>query len=302
LLSLTQQSYTNFEVIIVEDGSSLSSKEVVVAFEQQLNLRYFFKKNEGQGFARNYGFEQAKGDYFIVLDSDVIVPPDYLKNVWNFLQRFPDTDAFGGPDAAHISFSPMQKAINYAMTSTLVTGGIRGKKKRIGGDYQLRSYNMGVSRKVWEQTGGFKKRDMGEDIEWSIRIKNAEFNIQLIPDAFVYHKRRATLRQFAKQIFSFGRTRILLEDYQKGALKAVHWLPALFLLFVVATLVLWLLYVPLASWMTLILCLWSIAILIDATLQNKSLYIGVLSVFASLTQLLSYGSGFLYQWFTRKKQ
>jgi glycosyltransferase involved in cell wall biosynthesis len=297
LESLTAQSYRHFEVVIVEDGSKIDCKTIVESFAQKIDLKYFSTENQGQGFARNFGFKQAKGDYFIVLDSDVIVPVDYLTSVAAYLKQHPDIEAFGGPDAAHPSFTAVQKAINYAMTATLVTGGIRGKVKRIGGSYQLRSYNLGVSRNVWEKTGGFAKRDMGEDIEWTIRINKAGFQTVLIPEAYVYHKRRGTFSQFAKQIISFGKTRIYLNQLQPGALKLVHWFPAAFSCYLLLCLVLLLLLPKFAVIFAAPLVLWSIAVVVDASIFYRSLTLGLLSYWASLVQLTSYGRGFIQAFF-----
>lgn len=300
LESLLDQSYKNFEVIIVEDGSKIDAKSVVNQFLDKISIQYFVTPNQGQGFARNYGFERAKGEVFIVLDSDVIVPKNYLINIDNFLNQNPEIEAFGGPDAAHHTFSDAQKAINYAMTATLVTGGIRGKKNRIGGSYQLRSYNLGVSRNVWEKTGGFAKRDMGEDIEWTLRINKAGFKTVLIPEAFVYHKRRGTFSQFAKQIISFGKTRIYLDKIQPGALKLIHWFPAVFSIYLTICILSLLFF----SKYTLIICIpliiWSLAVIIDASIFYKSLRLGVMSYWASIVQLTSYGRGFLKAYFFEK--
>lgn len=300
LESLLDQSYKNFEVIIVEDGSKIDAKSVVNQFLDKISIQYFVTPNQGQGFARNYGFERAKGEVFIVLDSDVIVPNNYLINIDNFLNQNPEIEAFGGPDAAHHTFSDVQKAINYAMTATLVTGGIRGKKNRIGGSYQLRSYNLGVSRNVWEKTGGFAKRDMGEDIEWTLRINKAGFKTVLIPEAFVYHKRRGTFSQFAKQIISFGKTRIYLDKIQPGALKLIHWFPAVFSIYL-AICILSLLFFSKYSFIICIpLIIWSLAVMIDASIFYKSLRLGVMSYWASIVQLTSYGRGFLKAYFFEK--
>ena len=203
LVSLTRQSYTNFEVLIIEDGSTLDAREVIATYSQKLNVRYFYKQNAGQGFARNYGFERAEGDYFIIFDSDCLIPENYLETVNNALAKN-WLDAYGGPDAAHENFTDIQKAISYAMTSPFTTGGIRGNKKHVG-TFHPRSFNMGVSKAAWQKSGGFLLTRLGEDIEYSIRIQKNGFKIGLIPDAVVYHKRRTSFTQFYKQLHFFGR-------------------------------------------------------------------------------------------------
>ncbi|HTK18633.1 MAG TPA: glycosyltransferase, partial [Mucilaginibacter sp.] len=223
LESLTLQTYKDFEVLVLEDGSVNDAADIVKTFEDKLNVRYFVKKNEGQGFTRNYGFERAKGDYFIIFDSDCLIPADYLQIVDGYLKTN-WLDAYGGPDDAHPSFTPVQKAISYSMTSPFTTGGIRGNKKAIG-QFHPRSFNMGVSRKVWETVGGFIITRSGEDIEYSIRIHSAGFKIGLIPDAKVYHKRRTDFMQFYKQLHFFGRARINVYKFFPSELKAVHFFP-----------------------------------------------------------------------------
>ena len=206
LESLTKQDFsTDFEVLIIEDGSTQKSESIVEKYKDQLNLTYFFKENSGAGASRNFGMQQALGNYFIILDSDVIVPNQYLSVVKKALEN-DFTDAFGGPDAAHKSFTLLQKAINYSMTSVLTTGGIRGKKQAVG-EFQPRSFNLGLSQKAFSKTNGFSKMKNGEDIDLTFRLRKNGFETQLIEKAFVYHKRRSTIKQFFKQTFGFGTTR-----------------------------------------------------------------------------------------------
>jgi glycosyltransferase involved in cell wall biosynthesis len=224
LETLTLQTYKNFEVLIIEDGSKDDAEAIVKSFADQLDIKYYVKENAGQGFARNYAFERANGDYFIIFDSDCLIPEDYLEIVNNSLAEN-WLDAYGGPDASHPSFTPTQKAISYAMTSPFTTGGIRGNKKSIG-QFHPRSFNMGLSRQVWEKAGGFIITRSGEDIEFSIRIHAMGYKIGLIPRAKVYHKRRTNLLQFYKQIHFFGRARINVYKFFPNELKPVHFFPA----------------------------------------------------------------------------
>eukprot|EP01136_Pigoraptor_vietnamica_P039726 Opistho-1_new@10829 len=226
LATLTKQTYTQFEVLVIEDGSVNDAKSIVDSYTNLLDIKYFVKANEGQGFTRNYGFERAKGDYFVIFDSDCLIPNDYLEIVTDYLFEH-QLDAYGGPDAAHESFTPVQKAISYAMTSPFTTGGIRGNKKHVG-QFHPRSFNMGVSREVWEKVGGFILTRLGEDIEYSIRIHESGFKIGLIPAAKVYHKRRTSFAQFYKQLHFFGRARINIYKHFPKELKLVHFFPAAF--------------------------------------------------------------------------
>ena len=228
LQSLGQQSFKNFEVIIVEDGSTNPCKKEAEQFAEKLIIQYYFKENSGQGFSRNFGFEKANGDYFIVFDSDCIIPHNYLETVDNYLNNTP-LDAYGGPDTADENFTLVQKAINYSMTSIFTTGGIRGSKKHAG-PYHPRSFNMGISRHVYEKTGGYKITRMGEDIEFSIRIIENDFKVGLIQNAYVYHKRRTSLLQFYKQLHFFGRARINVSRFYPKEIKLAHMFPLAFLL------------------------------------------------------------------------
>ena len=213
---------------IIEDGSNKSSEEIVEKYENQLDLKYFYKENSGAGASRNYGMQQATGNYFIILDSDVIVPPQYLSEVKKALKNN-FTDAFGGPDAAHKSFTDLQKAINYSMTSVLTTGGIRGKKKGVG-KFQPRSFNLGLSEVAFSKTNGFSKMKTGEDIDLTFRLWENGFETQLIDKAFVYHKRRSTIRQFFKQTYSFGAARPILNKKYPETAKITYWFPSLFII------------------------------------------------------------------------
>lgn len=301
LASLTQQTYTNFEVLVIEDGSKDKADGVVAEFTDQLRIRYFFKPNSGQGFTRNYGFERAEGDYFVIFDSDALVPPPYFAVVNQRLST-DWLDAYGGPDAAHPDFTPVQKAISYSMTSPFTTGGIRGSKKNLGGTFHPRSFNMGLSRKVYEKTGGYKLSRMGEDIEFAIRIIENGFKTGLIPDAFIYHKRRTSFGQFFRQLRFFGRARINISRYYPGELKLVHTFPALFTLFVVSVPI-WALVSPLLFSLAVgALVLFSGLIVMDATRKEKSVKVGLLSVQAAYVQLIGYGIGFMSEGWKRLRE
>jgi len=297
LATLTKQTYTQFEVLVIEDGSTNDAKEIVASYANRLDVKYFFKPNEGQGFSRNFGFERAKGDYFVIFDSDCLIPADYLEVVSAYLFEH-QLDAYGGPDAAHESFTPVQKAISYAMTSPFTTGGIRGNKKHIG-QFHPRSFNMGVSREVYEQVGGFILTRLGEDIEYSIRIHENGFKIGLIPAAKVYHKRRTSFAQFYKQLHFFGRARINIYKHFPSELKAVHFFPALFTIGLGIMLLCNVLYAPLAYFCDFVFLLIFVLIFFHAWQVNKSIKIAFLSVIASFIQLTAYGLGFIQDFFKR---
>lgn len=299
LETLTQQIYRNFEVLVLEDGSVKDAADIVHSFTGQLNIRYYVKPNEGQGFTRNFGFTLAKGDYFIIFDSDCLIPANYLQAVYHRLTT-DWLDAYGGPDDAHPSFTPIQRAISYAMTSPFTTGGIRGSNKNMGGQFHPRSFNMGLSRQVWEKVGGFIITRLGEDIEYSIRIHSHGFKIGLIPEAKVYHKRRTSFMQYYKQLHFFGRARINISTFFPKELKLVHFFPAFFTLGLIFTLIANILAWPIAQ-----LCNWGLIIFIlliffHAWSKNKSLKVAFLSIIASFIQLTAYGLGFIQDFWKRK--
>jgi glycosyltransferase involved in cell wall biosynthesis len=297
LHTLTKQTYMQFEVLVIEDGSVNDAKAIVNKYAHQLDIQYYFKENEGQGFTRNYGFSRAKGDYFVIFDSDCLIPEDYLEIVKNYLLEH-NLDAYGGPDAAHDSFSPVQKAISYAMTSPFTTGGIRGNKKHIG-QFHPRSFNMGVSREVWETVGGFILTRLGEDIEYSIRIHEHGFKIGLIPAAKVYHKRRTSFSQFYKQLHFFGRARINIYKHFPSELKLVHFFPAVFTIGLIFTLLLHLIYKPFAYICDAGILIYFVMIFIHSWMVNRSLKVAFLSIIASFIQLFAYGLGFIQDFFKR---
>lgn len=300
LESLTQQRFKNFEVIIVEDGSQIKCEEICNSFKEKLNIQYFYKENSGQGFSRNFGFEKAKGDYYIVFDSDCIIPENYFETVDNFLNENP-LDAFGGPDAAMESFTYVQKAISYSMTSFFTTGGIRGGNKQLE-KFRPRSFNMGISKEVFKKTEGYNITRMGEDIEFSIRIEKAGFKTGLIPKAKVYHKRRTKLSQFYKQLFFFGRGRINIFRFYKSELKAVHLLPVIFVLalFFWLSTALW--QLELFKLGAAILAVYFILIGIEAFMKTKNFLVAWLSLITSFIQLFAYGLGFLRESFAYLKK
>lgn len=312
LESLCKQSFKDFEVIIVEDGSSVACKEVCDKYMERLDLKYFLKQNSGPGQSRNYGAERSKGEYLIVLDSDVVLPEDYLQAVEDELLR-QSADAFGGPDRAHDSFTDTQKAISYSMTSFFTTGGIRGGKKKLDKFYP-RSFNMGIRRDVYMQLGGFSKMRFGEDIDFSIRIFDAGYKCRLFPDAWVWHKRRTDMRKFFRQVYNSGIARINLHKRHPGSMKLVHLLPMVFtvgviLLFLVAcfgrVMMVYGNPADFYDWYWLVIAalspilLYSLLIFIDSALQNKSMHIGFISIGAAFVQLFGYGFGFIEAWWKR---
>lgn len=295
LQSLTLQQYSNFEVIIVEDGSTNPCRDVVDSFRDKLSLEYVVKQNSGPGPSRNVGYAVAKGDYFVVFDSDCIIPAEYFKIVDDALRINP-FDAWGGPDRAHKNFTLLQRAMAYSMASVLTTGGIRGGKKGVG-VFQPRSFNMGISRKVFEQTQGFKFNRLAEDIELSIRMRKLSFNVVLIPDAFVYHKRRTSLKQFYQQVSSFGKGRVQVGREHPGEIKITHWFPAAFLIGLFSPVILALFSKPFAWTVIILYGVYFTAIFIDSWRVNKSFAVACLSVPSAFVQLTGYGSGFLKQIF-----
>ena len=330
LESLAGQTYTDFETVVVEDGSSLPCQDVVAKYTDRLSISYYNKPNSGPGQTRNYGVERCTGEYVIVLDSDCILPPDYLQAVDDDLKR-ESADAFGGPDRAHESFTPVQKAINYAMTSFFTTGGIRGSSKKKMDKFYPRSFNMGIRREVYQALGGFSKMRFGEDIDFSIRIFKGGYRCRLFPDAWVWHKRRTDLKKFFKQVHNSGIARINLYKKYPDSLKPVHMLPAVFTLGVSILLLLTLIGVVLmaiglygihqtqqvgypsiagpatmTAFGIIIVCgalspllLFALLICVDSSIRNHSLWIGMLSVPASFIQLIGYGTGFLRAWWKR---
>ena len=314
LSSLLNQTFTDFEVIIVEDGSQKPCDEVCNKYADRLDLHYFMKPNSGPGQSRNYGAERAKGEYLLILDSDVVLPKGYLNAIEEELKREP-ADAFGGSDAAHESFTDTQKAISYSMTSFFTTGGIRGGRKKLDKFYP-RSFNMGIRRDVYMELEGFSKMRFGEDIDFSIRIFKVGKRCRLFPEAWVWHKRRTDFRKFYRQVYNSGIARINLYKKYPESLKLVHLLPMVFtvgVIFLALLLCIGLFFsfapslssASKAIGLFLCICaivpvlLYSLLILLDSTLQNKSIKIGFLSIRAAFVQLMGYGFGFLEAWWKR---
>lgn len=285
LRSLEAQTDRGFEIILVEDGSTQPALPDGKGPEG-LRLKYYRKKNEGRSIARNHGIAGADGDYFIFVDSDCILPPDYIRELRSSLSENP-VDCFGGPDAAHESFSDTQKAINYSMTAFLTTGGIRGGKRSME-KFTPRTFNMGFSREVFEKVGGFREM-FSEDIDMSTRIRNAGFSIALFPDVYVYHKRRVDMKKFWKQVHVFGMSRITLELLYPGSMKLVHWLPAVFTVGAIALVI----GSFFCKWLLIPLLVYLLALWIGGIVATRSLKIGTLGVGAAMVQLTGYGTGFI---------
>ena len=308
LESLSNQTQKDFEVIIVEDGSINPCKDVCNKYAGILSLHYYAKENSGPGQSRNYGAERANGEWLIILDSDVVLPEGYLENVEKSLNS--QLAAFGGPDTAHPDFTPVQKAISYSMTSFFTTGGIRGGKAKLDKFYP-RSFNMGIRRDVYQQLGGFTKMRFGEDIDFSYRIVEAGYQPRLLPEAWVWHKRRTDFKKFFRQVYNSGIARINLEKRHPGTMKLVHLLPTVFTVGVIALILIsavgralmhyvdhdqfyWMCFAP---WIPILF--YSFLICIDSSIKNKSLKVGILSIPAAFVQLMGYGLGFIESWWKR---
>ena len=297
LSSLTKQTDHNFEIIIVDDGSTTKLETVCAKFNSQLKLHYYYKTNSGPGKSRNYGMAKANGNYFIFLDSDTIIPPTYIQSVKHELSTN-YVDAFGGPDDADDSFTNLQKAITFSMTSFLTTGGIRGGKKQIG-KFQPRSFNMGISRKAYEKTGGFADLRVGEDPDLSMRLWENGFETRLFQDSKVIHKRRTSLKKFAKQVYQFGVARPILNQRHPKYVKPTFWFPSLFFVGTLVALLLlfvsfiftehqFILQIPFVLWL-----IYMFMIFIFSSLRFKSAIVGLLSIETTLIQFFNYGYGFL---------
>jgi glycosyltransferase involved in cell wall biosynthesis len=293
LESLVQSDYTAaFEVVLVEDGSTLRCEDIVQKYASRLTISYYFKENSGPGDSRNYGMRKARGDYFIIFDSDCIIPKQYLSEVDKALQ-LNYVDCFGGPDKALDSFSDVQKAINFAMTSFLTTGGIRGGSEKID-KFQPRSFNMGISRKAFEASNGFGNIHPGEDPDLSIRLWNLGFETKLFPNAYVYHKRRIDWDKFSIQVNKFGKARPILNSWYPKHNKLTFFFPSLFIVgFVLAVLLL----VFTFDYLLKLYFIYFLIIFITASYQNKSLKIGYLAVVAVWKQFWGYGLGFMESFF-----
>lgn len=285
--SLTKQTHRNFEVIIVEDGSTVPCRDAVDRYSDRLDIKYIYKENEGRSIARNAGIEASTGNYLVFFDSDCVIPPRYFEVVDKSLSENP-ADCYGGPDAAHDSFSDTQKAINYAMTSFWTTGGIRGGKVQLE-KFVPRTFNTGFSRRVYERVGGFREM-FSEDIDMSTRIKNAGFSIVLLREAYVYHKRRISFRKFMRQVYVFGMSRITLKLLYPGSLKVVHTLPALFVAGCIALIAL---ACTVSPWFLAPLAAYVLLLLVSALVSTRSIRIALMAIPAAFIQLWGYGIGFI---------
>lgn len=295
--SLTLQEYKNFEIIIVDATFSDSVKRVAEKYKDKLDLQFIYEKGLGISDSRNLGVKKSKGEYVVFIDSDCVVPSQYFAEIEKFLEKN-RVDAFGGPDAASHDFTPAQKAINYVMTSFLTTGGIRGKSKSVS-KYELRGFNMGISRKAFDTVGGYSGLKVAEDIDLSMRLHKANFSTALIPDAFVYHKRKTNLYKFYVQMFMYGKARIDLFLRHREALKITYLVPLAFLFYLLSGIILLFIYKTIALLIFGSLVLYAFLVFVGSSVQNKSMAVGLMSAFAAYEFLFGYGIGFIYNIFRR---
>ena len=292
-----------YEVIIADDGSTDTTAELVKKFQDKksFTLTYCSQQNKGLGAARNLGMENAAGDFFVFVDSDVTVPPHWLNEIDLGLSR-EKADAFGGPDTYLDSFPALLKAINYSMTSFITTGGLRGKKGRKLAKFYPRSFNMGLSRKLQEKIGGFGNLRHGQDIEYSSRIIRSGAKVFFAEKAFVFHKRRTNLRRFLRQVFNWGIARINLYQIDPSMFEPLHAAPAAALILVLTVsaaavfspLFFWLFKIGLVS--GLLVLLFSMA---DAAIKYKQLKPSFYLPLVIPIQVFAYGAGFIYNFIRR---
>lgn len=289
LESLCRQNYKHpYEIVIIEDGSTKTCELIIKHFVAKLNISYYFKTNSGPGDSRNFGMRVAKGDYFIIFDSDCIIPTQYLTNVFSELgNNF--VDCFGGPDAALPTFTAIQKAINFSMTSILTTGGIRGGSEKVS-KFQPRSFNMGISKTAFEHSGGFRNIHPGEDPDLSIRLWELGYKTQLFLKAFVYHKRRISWYKFFIQVNKFGKARPILDQWHPHYTKLTFYFPALFISGFVGAIFL---SIFKYSFFLYAYVIYFALILMLSSFKNRDLKVGILSVFATIVQFFGYGLGFI---------
>lgn len=291
--SLSKQAYSDFEILIIEDGSEQTCESVVEAYSSKINVKYFYKENTGQGFSRNYGAKKATGRWLIFFDSDCVIPEDYLQNLDELISEHTDIKAYCGPDGASKDFSHLQRAISYSMTSFLTTGGIRGRKLKVDQETHLRSYNLVVEKATFESLGGFKKTNMGEDMELSYRFNNAGYKALISEELLVFHKRRNTLSSFFKQVFSFGRTRIQLNRDYGIPIKLPHLFPTLFTIGLISNLIVLIFNQQFGLIALSLYLIYFLMIFFHSSISEKNVIVGQLSVVASFYQHLAYGLGFL---------
>ncbi|NOT74336.1 MAG: glycosyltransferase [Cyclobacteriaceae bacterium] len=297
LESLTRQTFLDFEVIVVDDGSSITASKVCENYSTRLSIQYFYKQNSGPGPSRNFGFDKSRGIYLVMFDSDCILPATYFESVEKFMTAHP-IDAWGGPDKGHEKFTIVQRAMAFTMSSIFTTGGIRGGENQVH-KFQPRSFNMGMSRDVIAKTGGFKFDRLAEDIELSIRMRKEGFRVSLIPEAFVFHKRRTTFRQFFKQVQGFGKGRVRVGKIHSGEIKLTHWFPTAFMIGLIVIALGLFFYRPLGSVGLAGLYTYLFLIFIDGLRVTRSLKVALLSIPSAIIQLVGYGSGFLSEYFKK---
>lgn len=306
LRSLQAQTceHSRFEVLVIDDGSTDATEQKVneLASQVDFHLRFFRRNHEGPGPARNFGMSQAEGEYFLFIDSDCQADANWLKEIDEAITK-EAPDAFGGPDSVLDSFTPLQKAIDYSMTSFLTTGGMRGHSQKRLAKFYPRSFNMGIRREVYEKLGGMGNLRHGQDIEFSRRIVASGAKVIYIPNAIVYHKRRTSLRKFFRQMFNWGVARINLSYLDAGNLEPLHFIPAiaavgytLLTIFTLLTGLAWKIWVAITV-LALLICGY---IFIDSSIRYRSVKVGWLAPIFAVCQIFAYGYGFTYNYVRRK--
>ncbi len=167
LESVLKQSFSDFEVLIINDGSTDTSEEKALAFKDE-RIKYYLKKNGGVSSARNFGIEKAQSEYITFIDADDFWYPNFLEEMNNAIGRFPELKVF----SAAIEVETSKKVIpsSYSIIKT--------------GDFEIVNYFQASSKEsviwtscavfhksIFEITGVFDpKIQISEDTDLWIRI------------------------------------------------------------------------------------------------------------------------------------
>lgn len=206
--SVLNQTCIDFEVIIVDDGSTDHTKEVILDYinkHQWLNCFYYYKDNAERGAARNYGIERAKGKWVTFLDSDDLFYPNHLQLVYDFIIKYPDAKVIHSAYEFKTQEHKFLRSVKYPKDNNLNSALLKGNL--------FSCFGMFIKAEVLADLTFEENRHLSGTEDWLLWLQiAARYPIYFQPQVsgcMIQHNGRSVLNFKEEELLD--RTRLLVE-------------------------------------------------------------------------------------------